>query len=117
MHFSPSLILLGAAFVLGVTAAGEAPTDSNAATGPAKKQTVEDDYNKDVAESTYKIQQYVEQLYDLHRKRSLALMRCAQFDTTLRDADAIQKLDPSLHVSRAITTCRTPVLPRLRCGS
>ncbi|KAI7873964.1 hypothetical protein K492DRAFT_200341 [Lichtheimia hyalospora FSU 10163] len=100
MHFSRSLILLGVTFVLGVTAAGEPPTDANAAAEPAKKQTAKEyldlydtpdtpirkiDYNKDVAESTDEIQECAKQLINLLRKRSLALIVASW--TALRDSN------------------------------
>ncbi|KAJ8652613.1 hypothetical protein O0I10_011759 [Lichtheimia ornata] len=49
-----------------------------------------------VTESTTRIRQCLTHLTSLLEQRSLALLKCAQFDTALRDTNAILKLDPTL---------------------
>ncbi|CDH54838.1 predicted protein [Lichtheimia corymbifera JMRC:FSU:9682] len=52
--------------------------------------------NSIVTESTLRIRQCLTQLTSLLEERTLALLKCAQFDMALRDTTAIQKLDPTL---------------------
>ncbi|KAJ8652610.1 hypothetical protein O0I10_011756 [Lichtheimia ornata] len=49
-----------------------------------------------VTESTLRIRECLTRLTTLLEERSFALLKCAQFDTALRDTNAILKLDPTL---------------------
>ncbi|KAJ8652615.1 hypothetical protein O0I10_011761 [Lichtheimia ornata] len=49
-----------------------------------------------VTESTTRIRQCLTRLTGLVEECSLALLKCAQFDTALRDTNAILKVDPTL---------------------
>lgn len=51
-------------------------------------------WSKVVDDSSTQIRECVTRLTSLLHERSLALLKCAQFDNALRDADAIQELVP-----------------------